>query len=160
MEKSQSSSQADKISQAPEEQKDITSSLAETNNILVEIQKQLSLDFAMRIAEGKEELEKIKSDRRKAKIGAEKDRLGGVKSGIKKIGAFGSNTLKKVTAPVASIFDQIKEFFGLILTTFLTSEFFNWLKDENNRILLNNIFNWVQKLFVPAFNYFLNSESI
>ena len=153
--KPQSSSQADKISQAPEEQKDITSSLAETNNILVEIQKQLSLDFAMRIAEGKEELKKIKSDRRKAKIGAEKDRLGGVKSGIKKIGAFGSNTLKKVTAPVAGIFDQIKEFLGLILTTFLTSEFFNWLKDENNRILLNNIFNWVGKLFVPALITFL-----
>ena len=153
--KPQSSSQADKISQAPEEQKDITSSLAETNNILVEIQKQLSLDFAMRIAEGKEELKKIKSDRRKAKIRSEEGRLEGARSGIKKIGAFGSNTLKKVTAPVAGIFDQIKEFLGLILTTFLTSEFFNWLKDENNRILLNNIFNWVGKLFVPALITFL-----
>lgn len=133
----------------------INETLAETNRILVEIQNQLALDFANRIAEQQEELKKIKSDRRKAKIGAEKDRLGGVKSGIKKIGAFGSNTLKKVTAPVASIFDQIKEFFGLILTTFLTSEFFNWLKDENNRILLNNIFNWVGKLFVPALITFL-----
>ena len=133
----------------------INETLIETNQILVEIQKQLALDFANRIAEDKEELKKIKSDRRKAKIGAEKDRLGGVKSGIKKIGAFGSNTLKKVTAPVAGIFDQIKEFLGLILTTFLTSEFFNWLKDENNRILLNNIFNWVGKLFVPALITFL-----
>ena len=133
----------------------INETLAETNRILVEIQNQLALDFANRIAEQQEELKKIKSDRRKAKIGAEKDRLGGAKSGIKKIGAFGSNTLKKVTAPVASIFDQLKEFLGLILTTFLTSEFFNWLKDENNRILLNKIFNWIGNLFVPALIAFL-----
>ena len=46
----------------------INETLTETNQILVEIQKQLALDFANRIAEQKEELDKIKSNRRKEKI--------------------------------------------------------------------------------------------
>ena len=145
--KSQISSQADKISQTPEEQKDITSSLTETNRILIEIQKQLSLDFAMRIAEEQDNLNKIKSARRKEKISAEENRL---ESGVKKVSSFGEGVVKRISAPIASVFDRIKQFFTLLAANLLANEGFKWLQDENNRILLNNIFNWIGKAFIPA----------
>ena len=46
--------------------------LSETNRILVEIQKQLSLDFAMRIAEEKEIVKKIKATESKRRFVAKR----------------------------------------------------------------------------------------
>jgi hypothetical protein len=51
----------------------ISESLVETNRILVEIQKQLAFDFAMRIAEEKEAIKKIKTAESKRKF-AEKEK--------------------------------------------------------------------------------------
>ena len=104
---------AEKIFQKKEDRETETyKALVETNRILVEIQKQLALDFAMRIAEEKESVKKIKAAESKRKFTAKESAV----EGVKKIGSIGKNIVDKVTAPVKSVFDKIKEFFGLILT--------------------------------------------
>ena len=127
--------------------KELTSTLVETNQTLVEIQKQLALDFAMRIAQEKDEVKKIRTARQKAAVAAEEGRL---EKGIGKIGAAGSSIVSKVTAPVKSVFDKIKEFFSLIVTNIVLNKAFDWLQDENNRALIKTIFDWIGKAFVPA----------
>ena len=57
----------------------INETLAETNKILVEIQKQLSLDFAMRIAEEKDTLKKVKDTESKRKFAAKEKFVEGTK---------------------------------------------------------------------------------
>ena len=117
----------------------INETLAETNQILVEIQKQLSLDFAMRIAEEKETLKKVKETESKRKF-ALKEKF--VESTKKISGAVGG-AINKVSAPIKSIFDKIKEFFGLILTGIVLNKAFAWLQDEGNRKKLERIFNFI-----------------
>ena len=85
----------------------IYQSLVETNQILVEIQKQLSLDYAMRIAEEKEILKRTKAAESKRKFAAKEKSI----EGIRKFGSFANNVVSKVTAPIKSVFDKIKEFF-------------------------------------------------
>lgn len=118
--------------------------LAETNQILVEIQKQLSLDFAMRIAEEKETLKGVKAAESKRKFAVKEKAV----EGIQKFGAAANNVVGRVVAPIKSVFDKIKEFFGLILTGIVTNAAFTWLGDENNRKTLTTIFDWVGKIFV------------
>ncbi len=125
---------------------DVQGALVETNRILVEIQKQLALDFAMRIAEEKQSLKKIKASEAKRKV-FDKEKF---VEGGKKLVDTGKNIVNKLTQPVKSIFDKIKEFFGLILTKVLLGEAFKWLRDPNNRKLLDGIFYWIGKAFIPA----------
>ena len=142
-----------KISVKKEEEKktenteQLRSALIETNKTLEEIQKQLALDFKMRIDEEKQTLKKIRTDQEKKKIKAEESRL---EKGVKKLGAAGGALISKVTSPVKGIFEKIKEFFGLILTNILLSDAYKWLQDEENRKLLDTIFDWIGKGFVPA----------
>lgn len=121
--------------------------LAETNRILVEIQKQLSYDFAMRIAEEKEAVKKIKSVESKRKFAEKEKSIEGVG---KKIVGIGESIVNKVTSPIKNVFDKIKEFFSLILTGIVLNVAFKWLQDKNNRKLLDQIFYWIGKAFVPA----------
>ena len=125
----------------------VSETLVETNRILVEIQNQLSLDFAMRIAEEKEELKKIKAAESKRKFaGREAD----VESTTKKIGSALGGAVQRLTSPVKSVFDRIKEFFSLILIGIVYNKAFNWLQDENNKNLLFTIFDWIGNSFVPV----------
>jgi len=124
----------------------ISQSLVETNKILVEIQKQLAYDFAMRIAEEKEAIKKIKTAESKRKF-AEKEKS---VEETKKIGGALGGVIGKVTAPIQNVFEKIKEFFSLILTGIVLNSAFTWLQDENNRKLLDGIFYWIGKAFVPA----------
>ena len=113
--------------------------LAETNQILVEIQKQLSLDFAMRIAEEKDTLKKVKDTESKKKFAAKEKFV----ESTKKISGAVGGVINKVSAPIKSIFDKIKEFFGLILTGIVLNKAFAWLQDEGNRKKLERIFNFI-----------------
>ena len=122
----------------------IYKALAETNQVLVEIQKQLAYDFAMRIAEEKEILKRTKAAESKRKFAAKEKAV----EGVRKFGDFAGNIVGKVTAPIKSIFDSIKEFFGLILTGIVTNAVFTWLGNEENRGKLSTIFDWVGKIFV------------
>lgn len=124
----------------------ISESLVETNRILVEIQKQLAFDFATRIAEEKEAIKKIKSAESKRKFIEKEESV----EQTKKIGGVLGGVIGKVTAPIQNVFEKIKEFFSLILTGIVLNTAFKWLQDENNRKLLDGVFNWIGKLFVPA----------
>ena len=124
----------------------ISQSLVETNKILVEIQKQLAYDFAMRIAEEKEVIKKIKTAESKRKF-AEKEKS---VEETKKIGGALGGVIGKITAPIQNVFEKIKEFFSLILTGIVLNSAFKWLQDENNRKLLDGVFYWIGKAFVPA----------
>lgn len=121
--------------------------LIETNRILVEIQKQLSYDFAMRIAEEKTTLKKIKAAEAKRRVF---DKEKAVEGGAKKLTDVGKNIASKLTQPVKSIFDKIKEFFGLLVTRFIVDKAFKWAQDPKNRKLLDGIFYWIGKAFIPA----------
>lgn len=124
----------------------ISESLVETNRILVEIQKQLSYDFAMRIAEEKESIKKIKAAESKRKFAEKEKSL----EETKKTGGKLGYVVDKITAPIKNIFERVKEFFSLILTGIVLNAAFRWLQDENNRKLLDGIFYWIGKAFVPA----------
>jgi len=114
----------------------IEKTLIETNTILVEIQKQLAFDYAMRIAEEKDAIKSIKAAESKRKFAAKESSI----EGIKKIGGAVGGTINKIAAPIKGIFDRIKEFFGLILTSLVASAAFKWLEDENNVTNLINTF--------------------
>ena len=117
----------------------INETLAETNQILVEIQKQLSLDFAMRIAEEKDTLKKVKETESKRKFALKEKSV----EAVKKIGGTVGGVINKVTAPVKGIFDKIKEFFGLILTGVVLNKAFTWLQNPENKKKLDKIFNFI-----------------
>ena len=117
----------------------IDQTLAETNNILIEIQRQLAFDYETRIAEEKNAIKSIKAAESKRKFAA-KER--GVET-VRKIGGAIGGTVSKIAAPIKGIFDKIKEFFGLILTGIVFSSAFEWLKDKGNQEKLINIFKFI-----------------
>ena len=127
------------ISQTPQVQAtnnaSVTAALTETNRILVEIQKQLALDFANRIAEKKQNLFAAKKKVRKQKL-VKKEAF--VERGINrgKIGAITS----KVIAPVKGIFDKLLEFFSIIGTGIVINNAWKWLQDPQNRKKLAEVF--------------------
>jgi len=117
----------------------IEQTLVETNNILVEIQKQLSLDFAYRIAKEQEQTARIrqaadKADRAKAESGAE---------GTKKVGSALGRIADKVLAPTKSIFDKILGFLGSVLTGFIVNKGLEWLRDNESTV--KSVFDFIGK---------------
>jgi len=124
----------------------VSESLSETNRILVEIQKQLALDFANRIAEEKEAIKRIKAAESKRKFASKEKSV----EATKKISGALGGAIGKVTAPIKSVFDKIKEFFTLILTGIVLNAAFKWLQDDKNKQLLFTIFDWIGNAFVPA----------
>jgi len=119
----------------------IDQTLVETNNILIEIQRQLAFDYASRIEDEKNAIKSFKAAESKRKFAAKEKSV----EGVKKIGGAIGGTVSKIAAPVKGIFDKIKEFFGLILTGIVTSVAFEWLKDDKNRERLGNIFTFIGK---------------
>ena len=124
---------------------DQTQSIDETNRILVEIQKQLALDFAYRIAEERDFIKKLKKQESKRKFEKEESRL---EAGRKVTGAVGG-VFNKITQPVKGVFDKILEFFSLIATGILLNKAFAWLQDKGNREKLFKVFDFIGKAFVP-----------
>ena len=123
-----------------ESQKDIAVSLNETNRILVEIQKQLALDFANRIAERKQNLIAAKKKIRKTKL-VEKEAF--VERGIPK--ETGNILNSKVFSPIKGIFDKILEFLALVGTGIVISNAWDWLSKKENREKLIKIFQFLRE---------------
>ena len=121
----------------------IDQTLVETNNILIEIQRQLAFDYASRIEDEKNAIKSIKAAESKRKFAAKEKSV----EGVRKIGGAIGGTVSKIAAPIKGIFDKIKEFFGLVLTGIVTNVAFEWLKDEKNRERLGNIFTFIGKFF-------------
>lgn len=114
--------------------------LVETNNILVEIQKQLSADFSYRIAKENEETKKIRaaSDKKK-RIDAEKGA-----EGVKKVASAIGGVADKVLAPAKSIFDKILGFLSAVVTGFIVDKALTWLSKDENRAKIEGVFDFVK----------------
>lgn len=119
----------------------VDQTLVETNNILIEIQRQLAFDYASRIEDEKNAIKSIKAAESKRKFAAKEKSI----EGVSKIDGAIGGTISKIAAPIKGIFDKIKEFFGLILTGIVANAAFEWLKDENNVKTLGNIFTFIGK---------------
>ena len=117
----------------------IASSLRQTNEILVEIQKQLSLDFKNRIAQESEILKSAKKQKEASRRGREEKSL----ETVGKIGKNITSAFTKATKPVKGIFSKIAEFFQLVLTGIVVNAAFDWLKNEENRKKIGRIFTFL-----------------
>lgn len=125
-----------------QKEESINSSLMETNRILVEIQKQLALDFAMRASEDKEEKNKLQREDSKKKLKAEESAL--EKTG-KKIGKAVGKVTSKILAPVKGIFDKVLDFIITLGSGIAVNAVFEWLKDENNLKKVEGWFSWIKE---------------
>ena len=115
--------------------------LEETNRILVEIQNQLAIDFATRIAERKESVLGIKKR-------TEKDRARKKERSIESLDRFNQKVtgiFDKVTAPAKSIFQKLMDFFGLIVSGIVINTAFTWLSDKNNQKKLSETLGFIGK---------------
>ena len=117
----------------------IASSLRQTNEILVEIQKQLSLDFKNRITQESEILKSAKKQKEASRRGREEKSL----ETVGKIGKNITSAFTKVAKPVKGIFSKIAEFFQLVLTGIVVNAAFDWLKNEENRKKIGRIFTFL-----------------
>lgn len=121
--------------------KQIYSALVETNRILVEIQKQLSLDFGSRITEKKKSLGSLRATMLKKRAAQKEKAIESVNNDAGIIrGAF-----DKITAPAKGIFDRIIEFVSTIATGFVVNAAFGWLSDKKNRQKLLETFEFLTK---------------
>jgi hypothetical protein len=130
--------------------------LVETNKILVEIQKQLALDFASRIVERKDI---IRGKKRKA----EKEKITRKEQSIESLNKFGSgvgNFFDKVTAPAKSIFQKLLDFFGIIVTGLVVNNAFNWLSDKNNQKKLSETLGFVGKYWKEIFGVLIGLQLV
>ena len=118
----------------------VEQTLVETNKILVEIQKQLSLDFAMRIAEEKEKNTSLKEQKSRRKFGLKESSI----ESVNRIGNIVKSGADKVLAPVKSAFDKIIEFVSLIGMGIGANAIFNWLSDDGNKKKLMGWFSFIQ----------------
>ena len=107
----------------------VSETLVETNNILQEIQKQLALDFAYRIAKEEEEIKDIRKTTATMKGG----KLGGGEKDTKLGGGIGK-VFQTVTAPVRGIFSRILGFFGWLAAGFVVNKGLKWLADNPGRV--------------------------
>ncbi len=115
--------------------------LQETNRILVEIQNQLAIDFATRIAERKQAIRGIKKQ-------TEKERVSKKEASIESINKFNQgvgNFFDKVTAPAKNIFQKLIDFFGIIVSGIAINTAFTWLSDKNNQKKLSETLSFVGK---------------
>jgi hypothetical protein len=125
--------------------------LTETNLILVEIQKQLSLDFAMRIAEERETIKRMKAAESRRRFGAEEKAV----EGTGKLGKGIGKVFNKVVSPAKSIFSKIIDFFSIILTGIVFNNAFKWLQDKNNREKVFAVIGWVTKHWKELLGVFI-----
>ena len=119
----------------------IEQTLVETNNILVEIQKQLSLDFAYRIAKEEDEVKKIRS-------AADKRKRGKAEEGVETVNKLGSKigkTVDKIIAPTKNIFDRILQFFGALVGGFLINQGLKWLSKPGSIEKIQGFFDFLSK---------------
>ena len=125
--------------QQPQKPASVLDALDETNRILVEIQNQLALDFAMRIAEEKETTKKIRATESKKRFLDKESAL----EKAKNVGSVFKSQVDKVLAPTKSIFQKIIEFFKVILTGIVLNQAFKWLENKENREKLGKFFGFL-----------------
>ena len=115
----------------------LTTTLEETNRILVEIQKQLAYDFAMRAAEEKKEAEDEKKAASKSRFEREETAL--EKSEEKE--SLIKTATKKIVSPIGNIFKKLIAFLGILGKGIAVNAAFEFFKDEENQKRITKIFN-------------------
>ena len=116
----------------------LNKTLIETNKILVDIQKQLTLQSKDEEKQQKEKSRKDSVSESKKKLKAEESLLEKTSKGIGKVvGKVASKTLD----PISGIFDKIVEFITLLGAGIATNAAFEWFKDEENQKKITKFFN-------------------
>ena len=113
--------------------------LSDTNSILVEVQKQLALDFSMRASEQKKERQGAKREDSRKKFKEEEKNL---EKGRIRLGGAISKVANTITAPVKSVFEKVMEFIKTIGTGILINNALKWIQDPENKKKLDNLGNW------------------
>ncbi len=121
-------------------QSSVETTLAETNQILVEIQNQLALDFALRNAEEKQKNQTLKEEKSRRRFALKESAV----ESIKKIGGAIKKTASFVATPVKGFFDKMLEFVSILGLGIGANAVFEWFADEENRKKLGKFFNIVK----------------
>mgnify|MGYP001338857424 CR=1 FL=1 len=115
------------------------SKLDEISNILLDIGNAMSLDFANRIAENKEDIGDLKKQKSKGKFGR-------AESGVEKqkkervAGNIFTKTASKAASPFSDIFGKLISLGGILGTGILTNAVFEWFKNEDNQKKVSKFF--------------------
>ena len=117
----------------------VAATLVETNRILVEIQQQLALDFANRIAEKKQLLELSRRSVLKQKAVKKENFVERGKNLAKGVLA----PFQKVIAPAKSLFDKLIDFVTIVGGGILLNTAWTWLSDKKNQEKLNKVFKFL-----------------
>jgi hypothetical protein len=118
----------------------VVSSLVETNRILVEIQKQLALDFATRVAQQEFNNRQEKDNLSRERFGKEERES---EKKRKKIAKVIKEKSRAIVEPIKDVFDRIKKFLLTLGAGFLANNIFKWLGDPENRKKVTGWFNFV-----------------
>ena len=119
----------------------LNKTLIETNKILVDIQKQLTLQSKNEEKQQKEKSRKDSASESRKRLKAEESLLEKTSKGIGKvIGKVASKSLE----PISNIFDKIMSFIALIGAGIATNAVLEWLKDDKNREKINEWFGWIK----------------
>ncbi len=116
----------------------LNTTLTETNRILVEIQKQLAYDFAMRVAEDKQEVAEDKEATSKERFKREESAL---EKSAKAMVSTVKTATKKVVSPIGNIFQKLLAFIGILGKGIALNAAFEWFKDPKNREKITKFFN-------------------
>ena len=143
--------QAPKIDKSPVNTNPIagvSQTLAETNSILVEIQNQLALDFADRIATEEAEINKLKAQKNRARQSDKASSFGsatalGASVAGPKGAAIGAlvDVVKAIFGPFIEIFSKITSFFAIVAGGFLANQGIDWLSKNWEKV--SGFFNWL-----------------
>ena len=120
----------------------IEQSLAETNQILVQIQQELMRASALRSQEERARNDIARRSASKAKLGAEESQLG---KSAKKIKKSVGEKAEQTVAPVKGIFGRIMDFLGTLALGIASNAIFEWLKDPSNMEKVKGWFNWIKE---------------
>ena len=122
---------------------DDNSKLDEINSILLDIGSAISLDFANRIAENKEDINDTRKEKSKGKF----ERAESVieKQKQRKVGNIFTKTASKASSPISGIFGKLLALGGILGTGIVTNAAFDWLKNKENQEKLSTFFKIVQK---------------
>ena len=119
--------------------------IQETNSVLKDIGNALALDFANRIAEEKEDTKRLKEQKDMMRKSLAEKGL----EGIKGIGKSVGSGIRKVGSGIANTFNlgKLIQVVKLLGAGIAINAAFEWLKSDENRAKLKEIFQWTMENF-------------
>ncbi len=122
---------------------DDNSKLDEINSILLDIGDVISLDFANRIAENKEDISDTRKEKSKGKF--ERAESGIEKQKQRKVGNIFTKTASKAASPISGIFGKLLALGGILGTGIMANAAFDWLRNKENQEKMSTFFKIVKK---------------